>query len=269
MVEFSVDLTQKKNAALAPCWPLPLCFDDLTPGALLVCFRLPSATRRSPAACTSATVWLLATSSCCPATRSQWSSTLWCRQRTPYTRTSRRCRCLWPMHPSRASVTFWAPSLSTPMIQRWSRAAPALSHCFYSMLCGLWKYQPLPHWIPWLEVSHAGCHPAQQWFLGVVCPLQVPAVWQEHCAQGQLPIGCDPRSLWEVGRFYGRQTASHPGKPLPQGSEVWICCWSYTKIWTWTFYFSWYRKSDDGSYKTKAKGRVTAVFNLIIHIFEE
>ena len=153
MVEFSVDLTQKKSAALAPCWPLSLCFDDSTPGALLVCFRLPSATRRSPAAYISTTVWPLATSSCCPATRLQRSSTLRCRQRTPYTRTSSRCRCLWPMHPSQASVTFWAPSLSIPMIQRWSRAAPCCSESLFLLQCSAasGNTSPCPTGFPGLE----------------------------------------------------------------------------------------------------------------------
>lgn len=145
----------------------------------------------------------------------------------------------------------------------------ALSHCFYSN-----ALRPLKVPAPAPLDSLSGSKPCQLSSCPTIVFGSSLSTTNSSCLVRTLCTGSTPNWTWSQASMRSRsvlwrQTVSHPGEPIPQGSEVWICCWSYTKIWTWTFYFSWYRKPDDSSYKAKTKGRVTAVFNLIIRIFEE
>lgn len=76
-----------------------------------------------------------------------------------------------------------------PMLCRVAVSAPALGR---PQLCCLAKDQAWPCQTPMAGLGRACTHPAQQRFWGAVCPLGVPAVWQEHRTHRQLPDGRDP-----------------------------------------------------------------------------
>lgn len=109
----------------------------------------------------------------------------------PCMKTSRMCRCLWLAHPGHTSVTSLTPLLTTSRAARYSAAA-GVSRWAALCLAYLLKYCTMSQLAAhtWTK----SCRPVIQpsGISGAAHSLRVPAVWQEHHAHGQLPVGMSP-----------------------------------------------------------------------------